>query len=335
MCDTIRDADGQVPCLRCRKEHLDCVLGSSNRGGRRVRRKPAGNATSAPNEAFNAEEDGSFDSLGNVGTVGSWSAPAAQQESHGRSAGQTLQLPREPIDSTRTSRSLSSENIQFANLQNPSDALGILAQVAETSTGEDNNHESLRQAQMQSLHNRGSKHSPRSGYYLVESGQISFDKIEWLVRRYQEKFHPYYPLAPPQTFELGKLQEFADREPQLLTAVLVIATKDLMDEPGLYEIASTYMKSLVSDLAAGGDGSIGAVEALLILAEWAPYTQRSQSGIVGRGEEDKESWMHVGVAIRIGYFLGLEKFSFRSPGETKDPLLARKRLVWTGTLTYP
>jgi hypothetical protein len=88
------------------------------------------------------------------------------------------------------------------------------------------------------------------------------------------------------------------------------------------------MKSLVSDLAAGGDAGVEAVEALLILAEWAPYTQRG-SGRVGKGEEDKESWMHVGLALRIAYFLALDKYSFRYVDQGKDPQHNRKRLLWT------
>ena len=77
------------------------------------------------------------------------------------------------------------------------------------------------------------------------------------------------------------------------------------------------MKSLVANLAAGGDAGIEAVEALLLLAEWAPYTQRG-SGKVGKGEEDKESWMHVGIALRIAYFLALDKYSFRFVDQGKD-----------------
>lgn len=281
------------------------------------------------NGSFSTENNGPFDGVGGVGAIGPWSAPVPQQ-GHTRTANQTLQIPKDMLDGTRSSRSLSSENLQFANLQNPSDALGILAQVAETSTGEENNQGNFRPARTRPMRSHAERSVPTSSYHLVETGQISFDKIEKLVRRYQDLFHPYYPLAPQQAFEYDNLRGFAAHEPQLLTAVLVIATKDLIEEPALYEITSTYMKSLVSDLAAGSDGSIGAVEALLILAEWAPYTQRSQSGFIGRGEEDKESWMHVGVALRIGYFLGLEKFSFRSADESKDPLLARKRLVWTG-----
>jgi hypothetical protein len=40
--------------------------------------------------------------------------------------------------------------------------------------------------------------------------------------------------------------------------------------------------------------------------------------------------MHVGTALRIGYFLGLDRYSFHVRGDdVKDPQWQRKRLVWT------
>jgi hypothetical protein len=124
------------------------------------------------------------------------------------------------------------------------------------------------------------------------------------------------------------LAETVKNEPHLLTALLLIASKDLVEEPHMYEACMEHMKSLVSDLAAGGDADIEAVEALLLLAEWAPYTQRG-SGKIGKGEEDKESWMHVGLALRIAYFLALDRYSFRFIDQNKDPHHDRKRLIWT------
>lgn len=39
--------------------------------------------------------------------------------------------------------------------------------------------------------------------------------------------------------------------------------------------------------------------------------------------------MHVGTALRIGYFLGLDRYSFHVRGDdAKDPQWQRKRLVW-------
>jgi hypothetical protein len=149
-----------------------------------------------------------------------------------------------------------------------------------------------------------------------------------LLVRFQQQYHPYYPIAPAHAFDPSHLAEMVQKEQHLLTALLLIASKDLVNEPQIYEACMEHMKSLVSDLAAGGDADMEAVEALLLLAEWAPYTQRG-SGKVGKGEEDKESWMHVGLALRIAYFLALDRYSFRFVDQEKDPHHDRKRLIWT------
>lgn len=126
------------------------------------------------------------------------------------------------------------------------------------------------------------------------------------------------------------LAKTARQEPHLLTAIMVIASRDMADEPNLFLACSEHMRALVSSLAAGGPGNVEAVEALLLLAEWTPYTSRSDAGHVGKGEEDREAWMHVGTALRIGYFLGLDRYSFAVRGDdVKDPQWQRKRLVWT------
>jgi hypothetical protein len=217
----------------------------------------------------------------------------------------------------------------FPNLQNPSDALGILARVAESSSeGTAPNGNVRPTAQSVVIPPLQTQFTAAYGYALVDEGTLTITALHQLLARYQESYHPYYPLARVETFDTTRLAYTAKKEPHLLTAILVIASKDLVEEPYIYESCSSHMKSLISTLAAGGDAGVEAVEALLILAEWAPYTQRS-SGKVGKGEEDKESWMHVGLALRIAYFLALDRYSFRFVDQDKEPDHDRKRLLWT------
>lgn len=268
-----------------------------------------------PSLATYGQEDGGFHGLGNVGTS-PWTRPESGER------------PQTAMDVQ--SRSESSDEMPFPNLQNPSDALGILARVAETSSGESNvNGQGDGRLDMPVVH-PSERHAQASAfsYPLIDSGSLTVHTVCQLLIRYQRNFHPYYPLAPAPTFDTSRLAETTQKEPHLVTAILVIASKDLVDEPQIYEACSEYMKSLVSKLAAGGDANIEAVEALLLLAEWAPYTQRG-SGKVGKGEEDKESWMHVGLALRMAYFLALDKYSFRVVDQGKDPDHNRKRLIWT------
>lgn len=262
-----------------------------------------------------------------LGTVGTYGGPvtghAAETLANGLRVDQSL-TPAEASSS-------SAESVPFPTLQNPSDALGILAQVAETSTGENDGASAVHQASDMSYArpHRLSNGTSDVRYHLINTGRLTVAKTAQLLKRYQQHHHPYFPLAPPHTFDVSNLARTARQEKHLLTAILVISSKDLVEEPNTYEACSTYMQMLVSNLAAGGEGDIEAVEALLLLAEWTPYTQSARSGKVGRGEEDREAWMQIGLALRIGYFLGLDRTSFRVPGEVSDSLFSRKRLVWT------
>ncbi|KAF2124253.1 hypothetical protein P153DRAFT_379767 [Dothidotthia symphoricarpi CBS 119687] len=330
------DNDGSIPCLRCKRDNLECVLGGSNRGGRRVRKKRVDDARShsqtlPPLTATGADDD-SFHTQGNLGT---WSQEVgAQHVQH--QFGHDTQQPFDQDGQAAQSDSSNTDELPFSNLQNPSDALGILARVAgETSSNEE----------LHGISNGNSIGQPGASttmlapplsfsYPLLDRGVLTVHSLCELLVRYHQQYHPYYPLAPMHAFDTSRLADMVKKEPHLLTAILLVASKDLVEEPHIYEACSEHMKSLVSNLAAGGDADIEAVEALLLLAEWAPYTQ-SGAVKVGKGEENKESsmesWMHVGLALRIAYFLALDQYSFRFVDQSKDPNHHRKRLVWTAT----
>jgi hypothetical protein len=164
-------------------------------------------------------------------------------------------------------------------------------------------------------------------YPLVQNGSLSPETVFELVARFAKHFYPYLPLVPRKYFDRSNLDEFASTEKHLLTAVLTIASKDLVKTPEIHEYCSKYMHELISGIAAGADCDVEAVEALLLLAEWEPQGLRPRVEHVGRGEEDRAAWMHIGLALRSGYFVGLDRTSFRgdSGDSTND---ARKRLAW-------
>ncbi|KAL1296682.1 hypothetical protein AAFC00_000159 [Neodothiora populina] len=103
---------------------------------------------------------------------------------------------------------------------------------------------------------------------------------------------------------------------------------DLPTGSRIFVACVEHMQALVSLLSAGGASDVEAVEALLLLAEWTPYASRS-AGNTQWGTEDREAWMSIGLALRIGYYLGLDKYSFPVADDKKDPQWKRKRLVWT------
>lgn len=349
------------PCERCKANDLECVIGSSNRGGRRVRKRTLEQAQLDEGDATRGTrtpETPTFDSsaLGFASSaqretlggshvreaIGPGSSIAGQ---HGfEMSGVTLPsinpspsaamfldpaLRTDPKDAfmgagaTRES-STGSGNIAFNELQNPSDALGILAQIASDG-GE---HPSTFSMNQRAGQGSGSQHT--LDYALVRDGKLGLSRIVQLLQRYKHYYHPYFPIVPASTLDAVNINRTAREEKHLLTAILVVASRDLTEEANIFTACSEHMRSLVSALAAGGPGNVEAVEALLLLAEWTPYTSRSDAGHVGRGEEDREAWMHVGTALRIGYFLGLDRYSFAVKcDDVKDPQWQRKRLVWT------
>ncbi|QIW95388.1 hypothetical protein AMS68_000906 [Peltaster fructicola] len=313
--------DGVVttPCKRCESTGQECIIGSSNRGGRRIRKRKLDpleeesfvDATDAIDDTFEPFPITPGADLSAPYAPAVLLDPALQQTStqdpnNCDGGGARMNLTRE---------SSTGSNIAFDQLQNPSDALGILAQIA--SHDGDAGYTHLR-----------ADHT-RSQYDLIKTQKLSMSQVAYLLDRYKRIYHPYFPIVPASTLDAARLPETANTEPVLLTAILVVASRDLVDEPQIFTTCTEHMRALVSDLSAGGPCDVSAVEALLLLAEWTPYTSRSDAGNVGRGEEDREAWMHVGIALRIAYFLGLDRYSFCVRDDPKDSQSQRRRLTWT------
>ncbi|KAH7063155.1 hypothetical protein B0J12DRAFT_641616 [Macrophomina phaseolina] len=278
----------KLPCDRCKAQNLECVLGGSNRGGRRVRRKTLpdtiGGATRNLTSAFAVPG----------GTI---PAPELRQPRF-----RPCQPPPDAGGTGDPAHGHDSHGVRQS--PKPSDALGILARVAE----EDTPAPAQERASFARPVDPGLRASP---YRLLADGKLSLSQVAQLIQRYRNLYHPFYPLAPPQVFDINRLHETAQKEPTLLTAILVIASKDLVEEGHIYEICAEHMKGMISDLAAGDLGI-------------------AQSGKVGKGEEDREAWNSSGMALRLAYFLGLEKYSFKVTDDGRDPQFSRKLLVWTG-----
>jgi hypothetical protein len=122
------------------------------------------------------------------------------------------------------------------------------------------------------------------------------------------------------------------QEPHLLTAMITVAARDLPQGEGVLRTCSSYMHQLVSEIIAGKKCDVEAVEALLLLAEWEPQDSLSEGKEVGCGEEDRAAWMHVGLALRIGYFLGLDRTAIKHDDEDKAAHFNRRRVTWAGGL---
>ncbi|PYH45633.1 C6 zinc finger domain protein [Aspergillus saccharolyticus JOP 1030-1] len=324
---------GVPPCQRCIWDNRECVLGSSNRGGRRIRKNKMQNFT--PDSIASGRRDSIIEP-----------ASPTNSENHQTTASSSYPGPVVFVaPDPPTAPSLSVEDEDTASIgsvpRNPSDAWQCLTGIAKRgadgpSPGVEAEplHVSSNSFTGLSALRNGSvtDFPPNSGikaYRLVQSRSLDTGTVWQLVVRYAEHFHPYLPLVPRKYFERSALDTFASNEKHLLTAVLTIASKDLVERPEIHEYCSKYMHELISGIAAGADCDVEAVEALLLLAEWEPQGLRPRIEKVGRGEEDRAAWMHVGLALRSGYFLGLDRTSFRGDSSGDTETEARRRLAWT------
>lgn len=132
-------------------------------------------------------------------------------------------------------------------------------------------------------------------------------------------------MAHKSIFE-GHIAEWIDKEPHLLTAILTVASKDDPSWYRAHEACSKHMEGLLSQLIYGSVATVGAVEALLILAEWAPQPPHEISSI-GCGKEDYGAWMLVGVAIRLGYLQRLEQTGLHNEDDVPSDSFTRKRIA--------
>lgn len=343
-CDLDSDGvSGNPPCRRCVEHQLECVLAKSRRGGRRIKGfkgplppassgQPDGLSSSSPaGRLADAEYRMPAPAPQHQGSQRQGSKhhhawPSPQQPSTWRadSPGGSTQDPAD--DSRRDSDGLEG-HIASTDLLNPSDALDLLAQVADLDPGRQASSSGRDGAS--SRHARGAAHGAAAEtafFPPIADGVLTWPEASYLVKRYHDKYHPFFPIAY-SIFDGRPLSEWAEKEPHLLTAILTVASKDDPSWSRVCEACSQHMESLVSKLIHVGSTNIGSVEALLILAEWAPQRPQDNSTI-GCGQEDHGAWMLVGVAIRLGYLQRLEQTALVPENGSQSVDVSRKRIAW-------
>ncbi|KAH6695640.1 hypothetical protein F5X68DRAFT_258210 [Plectosphaerella plurivora] len=351
-------SSGRPPCQRCVRQDLECVLAPSRRGGRRVRK-----SAKLP-RAGDAESSG----LGGL-SVAAAGTPAGRAQRHesnpttaaGRELVQATPSridtrddldweqqsewasesppPPQPTGDRQRFNHVNPPGIEghmaSADLLNPSDALNLLAQVADLDTdgrgGDLVAGPDTRSAARPSADVQNALEDPRSNNYPPLMEGLTVADLAALIHNYHTHYHAYFPVAPKAIFDDINPLLLVRTEPHLLTAILIVASKDEKCWSDAHQIFSRYMETLISKLVYGSTATVGAVEALLILAEWA--TQRPQENpAIGRGEEDHSAWMLVGVAIRLGYLQRLEQTALphsQPDGSRRLEEYSRRRLAWT------
>ena len=244
------------------------------------------------------------------------------------------------FDTPRGSRMTVDDSVMSTDLQNPADALEFLAHVAErdsdgtqlpsiqsTVYGRSPQRPSMISSVREIPHLDQPPITHGIDFAPLVKGHLTVDIMRTLLMRYEQKYHPFFPLANPLVFDVANLSTIATKEPHQLAAILTVASKDEKDWWQIHETCSAHMQQLVGELVYSGCGAVEAVEAMLILAEWVPRRPHSTAA-VGRGEEDQAAWMAVGTAIRLGYLLGIDRSGFRAESEAASAELNRKRLAW-------
>ncbi|TWU77753.1 hypothetical protein ED733_008599 [Metarhizium rileyi] len=352
---------GSPPCRRCVEQQLECVLAKSRRGGRRIKgvRNSAVQSTRqdshldpslethGPASSMHDEDDDDDDDDDDSDYhSGQGSRPRPGQQPNDTDAAQGW--PPSPhhtgnwradspdaastqeMTGSRTSSDGLEGHIASTDLLNPSDALDLLAQVADLDPGRQRNNSTSQagpsKRPVHGMHQTAGR--PAASYYPpLDDGVLTPSDASYLVKRYHEKFHPFFPVAYANIFGDGPILQWAEKEPHLLTAILTVASQDDPTWFRVYDACSRHIETWLSTLIYAGSNSVGSVEALLILAEWAPQRPQENSSI-GCGQEDHGAWMLVGLAIRLGYLQRLEQTALLPEDGEPSLEVSRKRVVW-------
>lgn len=226
-------------------------------------------------------------------------------------------VPRNPSDAWQDLTNVAKRGADDAKLESPADRYYMESDALARDNGMSNGASSAYRSEC------GLK-----SYPPVKEGRLNRETVSHLVARYHKHYHPYLPLVPRKYFDPATLDSFASTEKHLFAAVMAIASKDLVDTPMVHDVCCQYMRELILNISTGIDCDVEAVEAMLLLAEWEPQGLLPRIPNVGRGEEDRAVWMHLGIALRSGYYLGLDRTSFRGDPTGDAQTYSRKRLAW-------
>lgn len=121
----------------------------------------------------------------------------------------------------------------------------------------------------------------------------------------------------------------------LLTVILTIASRDSSTHSLIHRYCWDYTQKLLLEVLLGYPWTLKSrtVESLLLLSEWLPHIELTQS-VSNESKamfiEDRTSWSLVGLAVRQAYLMRLDQGAFPNvfTQETKEQA-EHKRLLWT------
>ncbi|CAG7964361.1 unnamed protein product [Penicillium nalgiovense] len=234
------------------------------------------------------------------------------------------------------------------NLQNPSDALLILAHSAGQPDVQE--ERTIDDDARVSQHSHAGGVSPRGTAGQGQDGNTGICRKTSSISTTYLSDHDkgsYYLLRNkiitlPLLMDLLRLQVNPSGNPRALGTIadlecnkrvfpdhciLVIALQDCPDLTDLYRATWDYLRQQILDIVLGVATTrrICCVEGLLLLGEWNlinyGQTQADDGG--------EAAWSILGVAVRLAYRLRLEDSGFEEKNEELDPASQRKRLAST------
>ncbi|CAH0002578.1 unnamed protein product [Clonostachys byssicola] len=267
------------------------------------------------------------------------------------------------------SRETLEANNLHMEIRNPSDALQILAHARDSTDGQGRSEKqwrtadadtpsnpSLSQKQSHSPFtmasvNSGNRTNPRGttqendeastvlldDYELVQRGLLHPSVLPKLLHFYARNYHPYCPIVPPYMLGPEAMTKIRRSDYFLLTAILAVASRDMPAHVLVHRYCWDHAQRLLLEvlLAHSWAQTPRTVQAILLLAEWIPYQMKqdvteSPKSLLG---EDRSAWSLIGLAVRQGYLLRLDRAAFPSAGSTEcrkaSEIEEENRLIWT------
>ncbi|KAL3459588.1 hypothetical protein BJX64DRAFT_279100 [Aspergillus heterothallicus] len=323
---------GKPPCLKCHQDGLDCMLAGSRRGGDFTRFRVS-----------RTRRNYDFDATYRVNNGRSSSRRRTGIHQHTHTRGDRA---------TREASSDFNEVRACGGIQNPLEALQILAQAAAHNDFADgdipnsgveilspSSSKVMTTSSRPQIGAAGNAQTGLESYGPVADGVLDPRVLDHLLQHYTERYHPFMPIVPDHVLSPANIHKTAVEETFLLTAILIISTKDREELARLHRGIWSYMQEMILSVALGMSATrhVGTVEGLLLLAEWVPHinTDLTSKAVpcLANDNEDNAAWMLVGLAVRQGYLLHLDSYSFRKEQDKEEmrPLADRKRLTWTFT----
>ncbi|ANB15731.1 Aro80p [Sugiyamaella lignohabitans] len=217
------------------------------------------------------------------------------------------------------------ESIADHDLRNPADAVEMMALA---------NHSQFKKGDIVQIQKQNSQSHPAqlSDVNLVRVGILSPTELKTYVSLFFNRYHHFMPIVPESKMPLNdqQLVQFALKEPILLCAMVVVATR--YESILIHKACWKYFQLEISSLVWGGKPNTGIVEALLLISDNLPLI--TDADVSTEDEEihkyeERLSWNLVGLAIRNSYLMGFDQKTLLSVSEVTDEDTHRQRLAWT------